>query len=106
MQHGGRPAGGGRIQHLVLALFDAKTGARIDDAIVRAQLSEPGIAQEPAKYVPSMPVNSVGSYGQLFGTVYSGPFRFKVFVKLQGRPQEIEYQITAASHQLAHGHED
>lgn len=93
--HGGRPPGGGKINHLVLALFDAKTGARIDDAIVRAQLSEAGIAQEPAKYVPPMPVNGVGSYGQLFGMVHDGPYRFKVTVKLRDRVQEIEYDISA-----------
>lgn len=98
--HGGRPPGGGKINHLVLALFDARTGARIDDAIVRAQLSETGIAQEPAKYVPPMPVNGVGSYGQLFGMVHDGPYRFKVFVKLHERTHEIEYDFTAGQ-QLA-----
>lgn len=71
--HGRAPVGGGKVNHLVVALFDAKSGLRIEDAIVRAQLSEPGIVQEPAKYLPPMPINGVGSYGQLFGMVYGGP---------------------------------
>ena len=95
--HGGRPRGGGKINHLVVALFDAKTGRRIDDAIVRAQLSESGIVDEAPKYLPPMPVNGVSSYGQLFGMVHDGPYRFHVWVKLPDRPAEIEFRINAAT---------
>jgi hypothetical protein len=94
--HGGRPPGGGKINHLVIALFDAKTGRRIDDAIVRAQLAEPGIVDQPPKYLPPMPVNGLGSYGQLFGMVYDAPYRFRVWVKLQERQGEIEFTIDTA----------
>ena len=95
--HGGRPAGGGKINHLVLALFDSASGRRIDDAIVRAQLSETGVVDEPPKYVPPMPVNGLGSYGQLFGMVHDGPYRFRIFVKLQDRQDEIEFNVTASA---------
>ncbi|SCK20689.1 hypothetical protein VAR608DRAFT_1539 [Variovorax sp. HW608] len=95
--HGGPPPGGGKINHLVLAVFDAKTGRRIDDAIIRAQLVEPGIVDQPPRYLPPMPVNGVGSYGQLFGMVYDGPYRFRVWVKLPERPAEIEFTIDAVS---------
>jgi hypothetical protein len=94
--HGGRPAGGGKINHLVLVLFDAKTGRRIDDAVVRAQLSETGIVDEPFKYVVPMPVNGVGSYGQLFGMVHDGPYRFKILVKPPASQNEIEFNVTAS----------
>jgi hypothetical protein len=94
--HGGKPVNGGKVHHLVLALFDAKTGQRIDNAIIRAQLSEPGIVDGPAKYVPLMTMKDEASYGQVFGMVRDGPYRFKVKVKLPDRPQDIEYAILAA----------
>jgi hypothetical protein len=93
--HGGRPAGGGRINHLVLALFDAKTGRRIEDAVIRAQLTESGIVDAPARYVPPMPIGGVGSYGQLFGMVHGGPYHFRILVHLQDRPQDVEFTIDA-----------
>lgn len=95
--HGGRPPGGGKVNHLVLALFDARTGRRIDDAVIRAQLTETGIVDGPWKYVPPMPINGVGSYGQLFGTVHDGPYRFRILAKLQDRPSEIEFAVTAGT---------
>lgn len=96
--HGGRPLGGGKLNHLVLALFDAKTGQRIDNAIVRAQLCEPGIVDSAPKYLSLMTVNQRASYAQLFGMVENGPYQFKVSVKLPGREREIEYALMAAPH--------
>lgn len=49
--HGGPPKGGGQVHHLVVALYDSASGRRIEDAVVRAQLSETGIVDEPAKYL-------------------------------------------------------
>ena len=46
--HGGPPKGGGQVHHLVVALYDSASGRRIEDAIVRARLSETGIVGEPA----------------------------------------------------------
>lgn len=91
--HGGPQAGGGKVNHLVLALFDARTGRRIDDAVIRAQLTEPGIVDAPPRYVPPMLVNGVGSYGQLFGMVHDGPYSFRIAVRLQDRPAEIEFTV-------------
>ena len=85
------------MNHLVIALFDARSGARIDNAVVRAQLSEPGIVDAPAKYLVPMPVNGQASFGQVFGTVYGGPYRFRVYVQLQQRPQEIQFDFQAQS---------
>lgn len=96
--HGGPRKDGGEAHHLVVALFDTASGRRIENAIVRAQLSESGIVDEPAKYLPQMPVNGQMSYGQWFTTVArSGPYRFRVFVKLPDRPREIEFAISAGT---------
>lgn len=95
--HGGRPPGGGKVNHLVVALFDAKSGKRIADAVVRAQLSESGIVDAPPKYLVPMKVNDEPSYGQMFGMVHGGPFRFRVLVRLPGAQDEIAFDITAAA---------
>lgn len=95
--HGGTPPGGGRVHHLVLALFDKRTGQRVEDAVIRAQLTQPGIVDAPPRYVPPMAVDGVASYGQLFGMVGDGPYRFRVFVKMPDRLAEVEFTIVAAS---------
>lgn len=94
--HGGKPIGGGKVHHLVLAVFESKSGARVSDAVVRAQVSESGIVQEPAKYVPAMAGGGAGSYGQLFGMVHEGPYRFTVWVKHPSRRDDVRFDIVAA----------
>lgn len=95
--HGGPPPGGGKLNHLVVALFDSASGRRLDDAIVRAQLIETSIADAPAKYLTPMAINGLASYGQVFGMVHEGPYRFRIVVELPARSKKIEYDITAAS---------
>jgi hypothetical protein len=84
-----------KVNHLVVALFDAKTGRRIDQAIVRTQLSKSGVVDGPAKYLPLMTINDQASFGQLFGMVGNGPYGFRVTVELPGFPREIEFFISA-----------
>lgn len=96
--HGGPRNDGGQVHHLVVAVFDAASGRRIGDAIVRAQLSESGIVDEAPKYLPPMPIDGQMSYGQWFSMVArSGPYRFRVWVKLPGRPAEIEFAVSAGA---------
>lgn len=95
--HGGPPRGGGQVHHLVVALFDSKDGSRLDNAVVRAQLREVGIADSPPKYLTPMTIDGQSSYGQMFTVAKEGPYRFRVFVQLPGRKAEIEYAITAYS---------
>lgn len=95
--HGGPPKGGGQVHHLVVALYDSATGRRIEDAVVRAQLSETGIVDEPAKYLLPMKVNDQASYGQVFGVAKDGPYRFRVWVRLPQRTDEIEFAVQAWS---------
>jgi len=96
--HGVVPKDGGQVHHMVVALFNADS-KRIEDAVVRAQLSETGIVDAPPKYLTPMSIDGQASYGQLFSTVRSGsgPYRFRVLVKLPGRPAEIEFAVSAWS---------
>lgn len=95
--HGGPPRGGGQVHHLVVALYDTASGRRIEDAVVRAQLSETGIVDEPPKYLPPMKVNDLASYGQLFGVAKDGPYRFRLWVRLPSRTDEVEFRFDAWS---------
>ena len=95
--HGVVPADGGQNHHLVAALFRKADGARIADAVVRAQLHEVGLADGAPKYLTVMTINGQASYGQLFSTAKAGPYRFRVLVRLPGRPDELEFLIDAAS---------
>lgn len=95
--HGGPPEGGGQVHHLVVAHYDSASGRRIEDAVVRAQLSVVGIVDEPAKYLPPMKVNDQASYGQVFSVAKDGPDPFRIWVRLQQRTDEIEFAIQAWS---------
>ena len=95
--HGVVPADGGQNHHLVAALFRKADGARIADAVVRAQLHEVGVADGAPKYLTVMTINGQASYGQLFSTAKAEPYRFRVLVRLPGRPDELEFLIDVAS---------
>ncbi len=95
--HGGPPSTGGQLHHLVVALFDSSTGKRIGDAVVRAQLSESGIIDEPPKYLVPMKVNDLASYGKVFSTAKEGPYRFRLWVRLPQRQDDLEFLISAWS---------
>jgi hypothetical protein len=95
--HGGPPRGGGQVHHLVVALYDSASGRRIEDAVVRAQLSETGIVDEPAKYLLPMKINDQPSYGQVFGVAKEGPYKFRLWVRLPPPTGEIEFKFDAWS---------
>ena len=64
---------------------------------MRAQLSEAGIVDEPAKVLLPMKINDQPGYGQIFGAAKAGPYRFRVWVRLPQRTDEIEFAIQARS---------
>lgn len=76
--HGGAPAARDR-QHIVVAVFDASTGARIDDAEVTAKVGEPGLTAVERKLAP-MPIAGAMSYGNYFAMPSKGPYRIDVRV--------------------------
>lgn len=62
--HGGVPTGAHQY-HLIAAVFDAKTGARITDAAVTAQVSGLGLAG-PEKALEPMTIAGTITYGAYF----------------------------------------
>ncbi|WP_292234760.1 hypothetical protein [Mesorhizobium sp.] len=82
--HGGAPSGAHRY-HIVVAILDAKTGARIENARVTANVS--GLAQVGAQNVALEPM-------QIAGTVTYGNF-----VELPGSDRyDIKLDITVPGH--------
>jgi hypothetical protein len=63
--HGGTPAGEGS-NHVVVALFDAKTGARITDARVRAGVGSRSYDHDPDKWLAPMQIAGTTTYGNFF----------------------------------------
>jgi hypothetical protein len=77
--HGGAPAGRHEY-HVLVALFDAATGARIEDAKVTAQVSEIGFVGQRRTMEP-MKIAGTVTYGNYFGLPSKGPYRIGVEVE-------------------------
>lgn len=88
--HGVLPADGGQNHHLVVAIFDGQ-GRRIEQAVVRAQLHEVGIADATPKTLTPMTIDGKVTYGQVFSTSKAGPYRFRLLVRLPGRDRDLEF---------------
>lgn len=85
--HGGAPRTGGEY-HVMIAVFDAKTGSRIENADISARVSEIGLAGEEKKLEP-MQIAGTVTYGNYFPMAGNGPFRIRVTVHIPGQTQEI-----------------
>jgi hypothetical protein len=83
--HGGTPAGMGS-HHVMVALFDAATGARITDARVSASID----GKPPTKPLEPMEVNGLTTYGNFFAL--SGPAVRRIHVEIvpSGKSEPIE----------------
>lgn len=61
--------------HLVVALFDARTGSRIDDAVILARMTSPAPKARPKvqiKRLPAFTVNGMVTYGNYFDMPWRG----------------------------------
>lgn len=63
--HGGAPESAGS-HHVVVALFDAKTGARITDARIQADVGDRSYNHGPAKPLEPMQIAGTTTYGNFF----------------------------------------
>ncbi len=80
--HGGVPRGKG-VHHLIISVFEAKTRARITDAVVTASVTELGMATETHK-LEAMSFGGAVSYGNYFAMPYQGPYEIVVNVRRPG----------------------
>jgi hypothetical protein len=94
--HGGAPAGRDR-QHIVIAVFDASTGARIDDAQVTARVAEPGLSIVEKRLEP-MPIAGAMSYGNYFAMPAKGTYRIDVRIvrPATGKTVDATFMYTLA----------
>ncbi len=76
--HGGVPPGCGQ-RHVMVAVFDAATGARIDDAVVTATVGEAGLAPVRRRLEP-MAIAGAISYGNYFTLSPPGRYRIEVHI--------------------------
>lgn len=85
--HGGAPRTSGEY-HVMIAVFDAKTGSRIENADISARVSEIGLGGEEKKLEP-MQIAGTVTYGNYFPMAGKGPFRIRITVHIPGQAQEI-----------------
>lgn len=109
--HGGRSAFRGS-QHLVVAVFDTKTGQRINDASIVAAVTPLGMGPTEKKLEPML-INDTTTYGNFFDfPASSAPFRIALKIMRPSIPAnapvtaEFEYRPpgTPAKEPLAGSH--
>lgn len=80
--HGGVPRGTG-VHHLIVSIFDAKTRARITDAVVTGSVTVNGMATQNQK-LEAMSFGGAVSYGNYFAMPDQGPYAIVVNVRHPG----------------------
>ncbi len=89
--HGGLAAADGEY-HILIALFDAKTGSRITGADVTARVSEIGLVGLEKKLQP-MEIAGTETYGNYFRMAGNGPFRINLTIRVADESQEIKAEF-------------
>lgn len=84
--HGGVPVGE---NHLMVALFDEKTGERITRADVTATITGPGRFRATKKLDP-MVIAGSATYGNYFSMPGPGPYRIVLHIQAPGARRSIE----------------
>jgi len=80
--HGGVPRGSGQ-HHLVVSLFDVKTGRRIENAQVSARIGELGLTPQSKTLEPMQFAGTV-TYGNFFTMTSPGPYRIEIDLRPHG----------------------
>ena len=80
--HGGVPRGSGQ-HHLIVSLFDVKTGQRIENARVSARIGAPGLTPQTRDLEPMQFAGTV-TYGNFFKMSSPGPYRIEVDIRGHG----------------------
>ena len=90
--HGGVPAGE---NHLVIALFEDKTGKRITDAEITATIMGPDRFKLEKKLEP-MIIAGAATFGNYFNMLGPGPYRIALRIRTPGIGHDIEATFTWA----------
>lgn len=77
--HGGTPADSSS-HHIVVALFDAKTGARITDARIHAGVGDRSYNHKPDTWLEPMRINDTLTYGNFF--LMQGPGEWRIHLEI------------------------
>jgi len=91
LMHGGVP-GGKHFHHLQIALFDARTNARITDASVSATISEVGLAGSLQELEP-FAIGDALTYGGYFGFSKLDLYKIEVRATLPDGDRVIEHSF-------------
>jgi hypothetical protein len=89
--HGGIPTGVHQY-HLVVAIFDAKSGARISDAAVTAELSAPGLSATTKK-LEIMERAGAPRYGGFFNLAIHAIYTVKLIIDRPGAASPVSVEI-------------
>jgi hypothetical protein len=93
--HGGTPPNSSS-HHIVVALFDAKTGARITDARIRAGVGDRSYNHAPDTVLAPMEINGAMSYGAFFLMQGTGVWRIHLEIARPGAvapvPADFAYE--------------
>lgn len=87
--HGGT-APNSNSNHIVVALFDAKTGARITDAQIRAGVGNRWYSHEPDRLMEIMEISGTTSYGNFFSMRDAGIWRIHLVISRPGMARPVE----------------
>ncbi len=89
--HGGQPTASSEY-HIVIALFDVRSGRRITGADVTARVSEVGLAGSQKKLGPML-IAGTETYGNYFEMSGNGPFRISLTIHLPDKAQPIQVEF-------------
>ncbi len=79
--------------HVVAAVFDASTGARIEDAKVEARVTPRRLAGE-ARALEPMEIAGTVTYGNYFTMGGSDPYRIELSISPSGGGQSVKVEFT------------
>jgi hypothetical protein len=87
VMHGGTPAGRHE-HHIVVAIFDAASGARVSDATVTAKVSPLGLSGSE-KALETMNIADTVTYGGFFNLPGADLYTIRVSVRRPGPQQPV-----------------
>ena len=96
--HGGLPTGAYRY-HIAIAIFDEKTGQRINDANVQVRISNRiGVGPDRFKSLETMEMDGKVMYGNYFVPKTTGPFRIdvRIYPDKERKPVEVTFDYDVA----------